>query len=240
MNLWTVWLEIATTCLFVALCLAVWMLRRANAEIVALEGRKPIIDALYELKPAEDAVIFVDCNIVDFSALREIEFPAETPGGLMIPVRCRKGESVRDAFMNIPRAELLAMIEGRKQETTPFFEYLWPKDGPVVEGLEVYENVYAANQPQYLPLRTLSSDDRERRVLSRWALTPEAKAAIANGADIFLELMTFKRDLQPIRLAVGNKPATDHFRGEYSLPPFSQKMIAPDMTDPVAFGEKLA
>lgn len=84
------------------------------------------------------------------------------------------------------------------------FRYLLPKDGPVFEGLEHAEVVYAKNQPEYLPLRSLVSDGRECRVISRWALTDEQRKDIANGADIFLMLLTFGAPLQPIQIATGS------------------------------------
>lgn len=84
------------------------------------------------------------------------------------------------------------------------FEYLKPKDGPVFDGLEAQEVVYAADQPQYIPLRTLVSAGSERKVISRWTLTPEQRAAIAAGADIFLELWTFGGPLHPIRMMVSD------------------------------------
>lgn len=84
------------------------------------------------------------------------------------------------------------------------FDYLNPRNGPVVDGLEQQEIVYAANQPEYIPLRTLKSNGPMGAVISRWALTPEQRKAIAEGADIFLELSTFHGPLQPIRMAVSD------------------------------------
>jgi len=87
--------------------------------------------------------------------------------------------------------------------------YLRPKDGPVIEGSEHKEVVYAKDQPQYLPLRTLVGNDRERRVLSRWSPTPEQRKAIAEGADIYLQLMTFGDPLQPILVFIKEGPWED-------------------------------
>lgn len=87
------------------------------------------------------------------------------------------------------------------------FLYLKPADRPVIDGLEAEEVVYAKDQPQYMPLRTLQSRDQERRVLSRWALTPSQRQAILDGSDIYLELMTFGSPLQPIRIAVATERA---------------------------------
>jgi hypothetical protein len=73
----------------------------------------------------------------------------------------------------------------------------------VFYGLEQQEVVYAKNQPEYVPLRTLTSSGPERKVISRWTLTPEQRKAVAEGADIYLQLLTFGAPLQPIVMAVG-------------------------------------
>lgn len=82
--------------------------------------------------------------------------------------------------------------------------FIKPKNGPVIDGLEHREVVYAKHQPQYLPLRTIVSDDRNRGVLSRWNLTPEQRKAIAEGADIYLQLLTGGDPLQPILMMVSD------------------------------------
>ena len=84
------------------------------------------------------------------------------------------------------------------------FEYLSPRNGPVIDGLESKEVVYAKDQPEYIPLRTLKSDGSMGAVISRWTLTPEQRKAVADGADIFLELSTFHNPLQPIRMAISD------------------------------------
>lgn len=84
------------------------------------------------------------------------------------------------------------------------FEYLSPADRPVVHGLEDKEVVYAKDQPEYIPLRTLVSQTEEREVISRWTFTDEQRKAIAEGADVFLILMTFGAPLQPIKMAVSD------------------------------------
>lgn len=97
------------------------------------------------------------------------------------------------------------------------FEYLQPADKPVIDGLEAHEIVYAKDQAEYLPLRTLRSNYLECGVLSRWTLTPEQRKAVAEGADIFLELMTFGKPLQPILMAVSDNPNADFFRAKFNL-----------------------
>lgn len=84
------------------------------------------------------------------------------------------------------------------------FDYLQPKNGPVVEGLEDQEIVYAKEQPEYVPLRTLKSNGRMGAVISRWTLTSIQRKAVAEGADIFLELSTFGHPLQPTRVAISD------------------------------------
>lgn len=97
------------------------------------------------------------------------------------------------------------------------FEYLNPADKPVVDGLEAHEVIYAKDQPQYVPLRSLRSNYAEGAVLSRWALTAAQRKAVAEGADIFLELLTFGEPLQPILMAVSDNPNADFFRAKFNL-----------------------
>lgn len=83
--------------------------------------------------------------------------------------------------------------------------WLTPKDGPVMPGMEQHEVVYAKNQPQYQPLRTLIVDPGPQyRVMSRWTLTPEQRKAVAEGADIFLTVLTFRNPLQPVLIGIDN------------------------------------
>ena len=53
---------------------------------------------------------------------------------------------------------------------------------PVIPGNE-FEVVYAENQPEYIPLPTIRT---EHLVLSRWQLTEEERAHIAQGGDLFI------------------------------------------------------
>lgn len=84
------------------------------------------------------------------------------------------------------------------------FSFVGIKDGPVIEGMESEEVVYAKDQPQYLPLRALVSKGPWGRVISRWTFTPEQRKAIAEGADVLLELSTQHEPLQPIRMMVSD------------------------------------
>jgi hypothetical protein len=98
------------------------------------------------------------------------------------------------------------------------FEYLYPAERPVIDALEAHEVVYAKDQPEYIPLRTLCGNTPESPVLSRWTLTPEQRKAVAEGADIFLQLLTFGNPLQPIVMAVSDNPNPDYFRETLQLP----------------------
>lgn len=102
-----------------------------------------------------------------------------------------------------------------------FFEYLNPANKPVIPGLEAFEVVYAKDQPEYIPLRTLRSRTDEGKVLSRWDLTDEQRHAIAMGADIYLTLLTFQGPLQPITIAVATDINPDYVRLDFNLPAFN-------------------
>lgn len=126
----------------------------------------------------------------------------------------KKKLSAKDRLDNIGKAFKAAF--NRKPYSQP--SYLSPADKPVVAGLESHEIVYAKNQPEYLPLRTLRSNDVYRVVLSRWSLTAEQRDAILNGADVFLELSTYGQPLQPIRMYVADQLDTEQMRAELNLP----------------------
>ena len=100
-----------------------------------------------------------------------------------------------------------------------FFEYLNPANAPVIPGLEGFEVVYAKDQPEYIPLRTLRSRTDEGKVMSRWTLTPEQRKAVAEGADLFLTLLTFQGPLQPITMAVATDINPDYVRLDFNLNP---------------------
>jgi hypothetical protein len=85
------------------------------------------------------------------------------------------------------------------------FDYLTSHDGPVVGGLEKYETVYAKDQPEYLPLRTLPGE-QGNSAISRFHLTEAQRKAVAEGADIYLEILHFKGPLAPSRLMVVSEP----------------------------------
>lgn len=88
------------------------------------------------------------------------------------------------------------------------YDWLNPKDGPVIVGLEREQLTLAKNQPEYRMLRVLQGMPPEYRTISRWELTPAQRKIIADGGDIFLEMLTFGHPPMPVNLAVsdGNIP----------------------------------
>jgi hypothetical protein len=60
---------------------------------------------------------------------------------------------------------------------------------------------FAVDQPEYIPLPALVS--HEGCVLTRWTLTPEERARIAAGEDVFVQVLAFGQRLQPIALDIG-------------------------------------
>ncbi|TJW14331.1 MAG: hypothetical protein E5W82_10150 [Mesorhizobium sp.] len=92
------------------------------------------------------------------------------------------------------------------------FDFLNPHDGPVVIGLEEFETTYAKNQPQYRPLRTLPGRNGDSAI-SRFHFTDAQRQAIAEGADLYLELLHFRGPLAPSLIMIMSEPAdTDAFR----------------------------
>lgn len=81
------------------------------------------------------------------------------------------------------------------------FDYLKPAIGEVVDGLEDHEKIYALDQAQYNPLRTLPGENG-MSAISRWELTPDQRKMIADGADILLEVHHFGGPLAPVRMMV--------------------------------------
>lgn len=93
------------------------------------------------------------------------------------------------------------------------FGFVEPHDGPVVVGLEQFETVYAKNQPEYRPLRTLPGRNGNSAI-ARFHFTDAQRKAIAEGADVYLELLHFGGPLAPSCMMVMSEPAdTDNFRG---------------------------
>lgn len=84
------------------------------------------------------------------------------------------------------------------------FDYLNPAQEAVVEGLEDHEKIYALEQGQYLPLRTLSGEGGASAIY-RCQLTDEQREMVAAGADILVEILHFGGPMAPSRVMLLNQ-----------------------------------
>ena len=84
------------------------------------------------------------------------------------------------------------------------FDYLKPAQGAVVEGLEGSEKIYALEQAQYLPLRTLLGENGASAIY-RLELTDEQREMLAGGADILVEILHYGGPLAPSRVMLLNQ-----------------------------------
>jgi hypothetical protein len=71
---------------------------------------------------------------------------------------------------------------------------------PVIPGANLPEVTYAKDQPDYIPLPVLRTP--EGQVTSRWKFTDEERKAVADGADLFVSVLTFNHPLQPMLVGV--------------------------------------
>ena len=98
---------------------------------------------------------------------------------------------------------------------------------------------YAKDQPEYRPLPVVKLHGKEGRVISRWTFTDEERAKIAEGADLFIEMLTFGMPLQPILPSIDIRdmcPAdpivdTAGALGQSYIDTDGQKAIAPSAED---------
>ena len=79
------------------------------------------------------------------------------------------------------------------------FDYLKPALGPVVNGLEDHEKIYALEQAEYLPLRTLAGENGNSAIY-RCELTPEQRELVARGGDVLIEILHFGGPMAPSRV----------------------------------------
>lgn len=71
---------------------------------------------------------------------------------------------------------------------------------PVIPDANADEVVYAKDQPEYQPLPSIKLADGA--ILTRWMLSEEEKRIVTEQGFIYLEVLTFNRPLQPLRLSV--------------------------------------
>lgn len=84
------------------------------------------------------------------------------------------------------------------------FDYLNAAVGPVVDGLEDFEKIYALEQAEYIPIRTLPGEDGKSAIY-RCELTPDQRAMIADGADVLVEIVHFGGPIAPSRVMLINQ-----------------------------------
>jgi hypothetical protein len=76
---------------------------------------------------------------------------------------------------------------------------------PIVKPREI---VYAKDQPEYVPLPALVSDD-DGVVTTRWSLTWRERIVLLFGGNLYLQVLTFHRRLQPVKLMVDEPEMND-------------------------------
>jgi hypothetical protein len=84
------------------------------------------------------------------------------------------------------------------------FDYLTPAQGPVVDGLEDHERIFALRQAEYLPIRTLPGE-KGVSAIYRCGLSQEQRQMIADGADVLVEIFHFGFPLAPSRVMLLNQ-----------------------------------
>jgi hypothetical protein len=71
-----------------------------------------------------------------------------------------------------------------------------------MRGSKSIEVLLGADQPQYETLPALYLDTVSRPMVTRWRFSKEERQAIAEGADIVLQQLTFGSLFQPVNLQV--------------------------------------
>lgn len=73
---------------------------------------------------------------------------------------------------------------------------------PVMPGSEPIEVVLGKGQPEYEPLPAVYLDTVTCPMITRWRLSDEERKAIAEGADVVLQQLTFRNPFQPVNLQI--------------------------------------
>ena len=93
--------------------------------------------------------------------------------------------------------------------------------------------VYAKDQPEYLPLPALRSNDAQGWVITVWRLTWWERIKIFFGADLYASFLTFNRPLQPMELLVGSGDWQQQYLDEDpAQPPHEKYDEIPDSDPP--------
>ena len=69
---------------------------------------------------------------------------------------------------------------------------------PVVPGFALEVTTFAKDQPEYNPLPSHRQPDGT--VTTRWSLTWKERFLVAIGGSLWLQVLTFNRPLQPVKL----------------------------------------
>lgn len=98
---------------------------------------------------------------------------------------------------------------------------------PVIPGIaEIDEVEWAKNQPEYNTLPAITfRESPEVPVTSRWSFSEEERKAIADGADLYLTLLTFGQPLQPVMLQVFTKAEASWNLPRQGLAPLLEEML---------------
>ena len=73
---------------------------------------------------------------------------------------------------------------------------------PDMPGSEPIEIILGKDQPEYMPLPVVYLNSPSVPMLSRWRLSEEERAAVAEGADIVLTQLTFGGLFRPVNLQI--------------------------------------
>lgn len=71
------------------------------------------------------------------------------------------------------------------------------------------EHLYAADQSEYDRLPAFKTNDQYGKVTTRWKLSWRERWAILVHGDLWLQLLTFNKPLQPVKLMVTQPPISE-------------------------------
>jgi hypothetical protein len=96
------------------------------------------------------------------------------------------------------------------------FDYLKPAIGPVVDGLEDHEKIYALEQGCYVPIRTLPGEGGASAIY-RCELTDEQRQMVSDGADVLVEILHSGGPLAPSRVMILNQQGIEEEKEKQQL-----------------------
>lgn len=75
--------------------------------------------------------------------------------------------------------------------------------------MDLPEVVFAKDQPEYLQLPAIVSNDTSGRVTTRWRLGWKERLRLLFSGNLYVQVLTFHKSLQPIKLMVDCPPVED-------------------------------